>query len=426
MNLPILLMGAWLAGLGSGTATDPVLPAGYEAVSQNPATLALTGQPVATLELLRIRLHLTSSSLTLDDCRDYLYRQSFLGEADKQRLLDHVGQGPLRIGLDEDLQLLHGQYRSFGVAVDYQLLENAFLPRDMCELALRGNELNRFYKLDGFGSDTMTFLRVTVAHSMLFRPRTNLPWLDTIRVGVGLSWLHGLRYSSVTASTGELLTTVYTMTGYVHQVQIQADGGDGFGLTVGGSLPLGHRLHLDLVLRDPIGIIFWYNNSRAREVSYELKSLDVPVFIREQRLDSFLVHTTVTRPAAAIGTKLPGVLAFGGGYQASKILAVGAIANLPVTSSPTNSIPASALPLVGLQVKLVPTQSAGVGLSAGWIGQPGPAGRPEGALWVQLLLGFRARGLLLSTGAEMTGRSFGSAKTAGFQLGLGYEFGSAR
>ena len=423
MILPVLLFGAWLAGLGSGTATDPVLPAGYEAVSQNPAALTLPGQPVATLEYLRIRLHLTSSSLTLADCRDYLYRQSFLGEADKQRLLDHVGQGPLRLGLDEDLQLLHGQYRSSGVAADYQLLENAFLPRDMCELALRGNELNRVYKLDGFGSDTMSVLRVTVAHGILVRTHSTVPWLDTIRVGLGLSWLHGLRYSGVTASTGELLTTAYTMTGFVHQVQVQANGGDGFGLTVGGSLPLGRRLHLDLVLRDPIGIIFWYNNSRVREVSYELKSLDVPVFIREQRLDSFLIGTTVSRPGAALGTKLPGVLAFGGGYQASKILAVGAMVNLPVTSSPTNSIPASALPFVGLQLKFVPIQSAGVGISAGWGGQPGPAGRSEGALWVQLILGIRARGLLFSAGAEMTGRSFENVKTATFQLGLGYEFG---
>jgi hypothetical protein len=422
MILPALLIGAWLAGLGSGTATDPVLPAGYEAVSQNPAALVLPGQPVATLEYLRARLCLTSSSLTLGDCRDYLFRPSFLDEADKQRLLDHVGPGPLRLGIDADLQLLHGQYRSFGVAADYQLLANVFLPRDLCELALRGNELNRVYELDGLGSDTMTFLRLTVAHGMLVCPHTDVPWLDTIRVGVGLSWLHGLRYSAVTASTGELLTTPYTMTGFVHQVQSQADGGDGFGLTVGGSLPLGDRLHLDLVLRDPIGIIFWYDNPRAREVSYKLKSLDVPAFIREPRLDSFLVRTTVSRPGAAISTRLPGVLAFGGGYQPSKILSVGATVNLPVTSSPPNSIPASAQPFVGLQVKLVPIQSAGIGISAGWGGQQGPAGRSEGALWIQLLLGIRVHGLLFSTGAEMTGRKYESVKTAAFQLGLGYEF----
>ncbi len=422
MILPALLVGAWLAGIGSGTATDPVLPAGYEAVSQNPAALALPGQPVATLEYLRARLRLTSNSITLGDCRDYLFRPSFLEDVDKQRLLDHVGPGPLRLGLDADLQLLHGQYRSFGVAADYQLLANVSLPRDVCELALRGNELNRVYKLDGLGSDTMTFLRVTVAHGMFVCPHTGVPWLDTIRAGVGLSWLHGLRYSAVTASTGELLTTPYTVTGFVHQVKSQADGGDGFGLTVGGSLPLGDRLHLDLVLRDPIGIIFWNRNPRAREISYDLESLDVAAFIREPFLDSFLMRTNVSRPGATISTRLPGVLAFGVGYQPSEVLAVGATVNLPVTSSPAGSIPGSAPPFVGLQVKLVPIQSAGVGISAGWGGQQGPAGRSDGALWMQLLLGIRAHGLLFSAGAEVTGCSYEDVKTAAFQLGLGYEF----
>ena len=67
-------------------------------------------------------------------------------------------------------------------------------------------------------------------------------------------------------------------------------------------------------------------------------------------------------------------------------------------------------------MKLVPIRSAGIDISAGWCEQPGPAGRSEGALWAQLLLGIRARNLLLSTGAEMTGRSIESAKTAEFRV----------
>jgi len=420
--LPALVFGAWLAGLGSGAALDPVLPVGYEAVSQNPAALARPGQPLATLEFCRTQLLLANNSLTLGNCRDYLFRPAYLHQADKQRLLDQIGPGPLRLGLDLDLRLLHAQYQSFGFAADYQLLAGVSLPRDLCELALWGNELNRTYRLDGFGADTMTWLRLTVAHGRLVCPYAGVHWLDSLRVGFGLSWLHGFRYSAVSAATGELLTTPYAMAGFLHTVQNQADGGDGFGLTMAGSLPLGDKAHFDLVLRDPVGFIFWHRNPRFRDVTYELESLDLAALVRKSSLDSFLIRSSVTRPSPTISTRLPGVLALGVGYQPNELLSAGVLLNLPIASSASGSSLRSAPPLAGLILKLVPMQFMGVSISGGWVGQEGPGGRREHALWMQLLLGVRARATLVSIGTGLAGRGYENVKSAAVQLGLGHEF----
>ncbi len=404
MNLPgilVVLICGWLSGIGSQVMTDPVLARGCEAVTANPAALVLNGNPAASLRYFGVRLHAGNNLVRLSDYGRYFRHPVRLTEDDKQQILDRIGAGPLRLRTGVEYQVLHGHYRLLGWALDYKEYVVQSLPRSLFELALEGNELNRTYRLDGLGFDTLSFLRASVAGGYALGPGS---------VGLGLSWLHGFRYTVTTSSAGELLTTPYAITGCSHQSRDQAGGGDGFGVTIGGALRLGRYWQLGLSIRDLGAGIWWHGNPGVREITTELESLDVYRYYEEPILDSFVIHTDSFLPRGTIWMRVPGALATGIGFSPGRVLSLGLLVNLPLGWNRFIDEP----PLAGLRVQLRPLYHLGLDALAGWHRQKG---------WVgQLAIGTHYRGVEFSVGAELRGRSPGEAKDAAVNLALGYDF----
>ena len=394
MNLILILISTW-------TMTDPGFCVGYDAVVQNPAALVFPGNPKASLEYFGVRLHLNSNGFTIADYQRYFEHPVFLTEEDEKRILSSIGAGPLRIGTGSLFEILHGQYRTFGWGLDFEKIAVQSLPKALFELAFEGNEMNRTYQLGGLGFDTLSFMRLTAGGGF--------PVHDRFGLGVTVSWLRGMRYTMTASSSGELLTTPYVITGSTVQVRNVADGGDGFGITMGSALKFGESWRLGLSMRDLIAGIWWSENPGVRRVCIDLDSLNGYRYYQKPVLDSFLVKRDFFQSGGTIWTRLPGVIALGLGYTIA-MLKLGAIVNLPLSWSPF----ISESPIGGVKFELEPLSCVGFTGMAAWHRQQG---------WSVALstVGFY-KGLEFSIGTEFRGHRLSAVKNAAMLFRIGYEF----
>ncbi len=400
LGLAGVAVGAWLSGLGGQTMTDPVMCAGYEAVTQNPAALMLRNGPDASLNWFSARLQLASSGLTLREIVSYFGQPRFITDEDKQAILGHVGGRNQQVEARVDLEVLHGHFRQFGAALDYSSVLRQTLPPDLFELVLCGNELERTYDLSGLATDSLSLLRATMATAFGLGCR--------IAVGAGVSWLHGFKYVLTTASTGAVLTTRYAVTGFVSQERQQATGGDGLALCLGGIAQLGDRWRLGLSLRDLPALVCWHSNAGTRRFTVHLDSLDAARYRVRPSLDSFLIKTNTFDASDVFWTTVPGVLAAGLSYQPRTVFRCGVMANAQLWSEPFFPKP----PLVAARLDLRPIELLHLNLTPGWHKAMGPGGH--------VALGFFHRGVGLTVDVEMWG--FRSAHSGCARLRLGYDF----
>jgi len=400
VSLLLLLVGAWLAGLGGQSMIDPVFCTGCEAVVQNPAALVLPGGPPASLNWFGARLRLASNGFTLGDYGRYLARPTFLTDQDEQNILNEIGTGPLELEASTDIEILHAQYKWLGAGIDYQWVLAQSLPRNLFEIAFRGNELNRAYDLNGFATDSLALLRATAAGG--------LPVGERAGIGIGLSWLHGFNYVLTTASAGELKTTPYAISGYMTETRTQADGGDGFAVSLGGALRLNESWQLGASLRDLPSRIWWHGNPGVRQLGAELESLSASRYRIKPSLDSFLLRTSTFSPGPGFTTSLPGVAALGAGFAPSEVVRVAAVMNLRLWADAFLPEP----PLAAARVDVRPLRSVQVSVMPGWHMHKGPGGHAA--------VGFQIRGIIVALDTEVWGLP--SVSTALFRLRLGYDF----
>lgn len=402
MSVVALLVCGWLTVFGSGTMTDPVLVTGYEAVMQNPALLGGQGEPTGSIEYSGVGVRPRLTGFGVEDYARYFSRPVRLDEADKQRILDRIGTNPVRLELDTDVRVMHAQYRMLGIGADFENVITLALPHDWFDLALRGNELNRTYRLDGLAADTLSYSRVSGAAGFGVGRR--------MRVGVGIAWLRGSKYAHTVSSTGRLLTTPYEVSGSLVQVWDRAAGGDGFGLTLGWTWQPGPAWRFGASLRDLAAGIWWNRESGRRTTRLELAPFSVYKLYLQPELDSFLVRADEFRPGGTIWTRVPGVMAAGIGWTPATWMRASVLANLPLGWNPFATEP----PLAGLRVELRPARAIGFSLMGGWHRHAGWVGRA--------MLGTNLRNLEMAVGAELWGCSPSEVHDAEFRLSIGYNF----
>jgi len=400
VNLLLLVVGAWLSGLGGQTMVDPVFCAGCEAVTQNPGVLAIPVGPPASFNWIAARLRLESNSFTFGDYNRYFARPTFITAADETAILGRLAAGPLEFGVRSDVEILHAHWRWFGAGISYDWQVDQSIPPEFFRLVLEGNELNRRYDLSGFSTDSLALIRIGGAGGV--------PVGELVGLGIGVSWLHGFNYVHTTTSSGELLTTPYAVTGYMAQTRTQADAGDGFAATLGALVRPASWLRLGLTLRDLPAAVHWNHNTGVRRFRIELDSLDAARYRLKPKLDSFIERTNSFEPGPDFWTTLPGIAAIGVGYEPNAVVRFGAVANLRLWADPFVPEP----PLAALRVDLHPVRPFQLSIMPGWHRDKGPGGH--------LGLGFHYHGVVLCLDAEAWGLP--ETSEALFRLRLGFDF----
>ena len=312
--------------LASGTfALDPANPAlvlGSDALGANPARLAARQHPRFTYRILDLETEAANNSLSLDQYNRY--SGADLDDAAKRDILRSIPASGFRLGSAARTDLLRFSVGSFGLSVGTQAGAGVALPRDLFDLALWGNELNRQYSASTLGGDAIAYGDATVSFGV--------PLGKGFAAGIGLKYLRGLFTAQTTKADGYLITTPAVINSELYAGYRIATGGSGFGLDCGLTYERDRWCFGLALLNLNLGIN-WTDGCETGVFRVNLDSFSVSRMTRDgvAQIDNRL------DPASPFRTQLPSTITLGASYQPFRFLTLGATLREGTASTPLSS-----------------------------------------------------------------------------------------
>jgi hypothetical protein len=247
-----------LLGMGAGlllaSKAFPMGGAFFEGPDINPALYSVRG--AGRVDLLSLSAGAGNNAFSVGDYS--LYNGSFITEADKDDILASVPES----GLDTRTHAYAGAGAAIGggfyIAAGARAGQNSTMPRDVLDLALRGNEIARTYCMDNASGEAMAVADISLAYST--------PVSLTGRyffVGARLHYLKGLAYGGVLGASGCLTTEEESLSGEGELVMRTSQGGSGYSLDIGVSHRTYSHIIISAYMLNAVSAMHW--NERCKE-----------------------------------------------------------------------------------------------------------------------------------------------------------------
>jgi hypothetical protein len=386
----ILLIGATRAGLTAPVSPRAVamadnafpLSRGLDALSDNPAALALRQSPGWDLRLVDVSSGLGSNALGLSDYR--LYNGATLTAADKAAILAKIPAEGWRLEAHAEASALAVCVGSFGLRFSGFGQARGTIDREMLELLFYGNEADRTYVSEFNAGEGMVGAQLSLSYAAgLAR------WGRTsIYSGLTVRLLRGLYYVQLENAQGSLVAGYTGVSGSGYATATVAEGGSGLAVDWSMLLSFSPRYAASLVLENAVGFIRWSHDPEMREYSVYFEDITADNFE-----DSLWVEEQSATPISAFSRTLPARLRLGLGRTGEKlntsiVASIGLSDRLAVSTTPELGLGAEYflfpfLPLrAGVSVGGLNSFTAGLGggLHMGLI-QLELAARTAGGLW---------------------------------------------
>ena len=208
---------------------NPALVTGADALGVNPAQLADPARPRYVYQLLALDAGLGNNSLR--GAQYNRYTGAYLDESAKHDILGSIPLTGLRLDGDARVDATALTFSTFGFAVSGRAGMSGNVPKDLVDLVLRGNELDRTYSAATLAGEAIAYTDAVLSFG--------IPITPALRTGFGLKYLRGLFVAQSTDVDGYLLTTPYVVNSEVLTGYRWASGGNGFGLDWGVSWDFG-------------------------------------------------------------------------------------------------------------------------------------------------------------------------------------------
>ncbi len=239
---------------------------GAEAIFTNPANIYLDHKKKFSMSFLGVGAELSNNSISHTTYETY--SGAYL---DSTRIGNILGDIPDEgFNLRSDIKL---QGLSIGigpVALGFRAYStySGLFARELFELALRGNELERTYDFSPVKVDGMTIAAggLAIGHSI----NVDSSVVKNVGFGLNVRYLHGLTYNHITDSDFNSTTTYASLQGRGHISMESAQGGAGYGVTVGTSVTLFTNLRASVVLENIISGMEWTENVREESIAFHV------------------------------------------------------------------------------------------------------------------------------------------------------------
>jgi hypothetical protein len=250
--------------LGMGGAYVAVAR-GQESLFQNPANLALPGNPHASAAAPQVTLGATINGLTFGDVNDL---RSFDELDDDQRadILDRIPDEGTAAEVDIRVPVFSMSFRRALFGVSYNLTGRHGVSRDVVDLVLNGVQQSRLLGANAYDDDAI------LSQSQGFRAS----YLDFAagyahRVGpvsLGVTG-HYLRGSRMVRSGAVGIDTVLSVTApdiRVTYAGVGRDGANGFGLDLGAAIQPNPSLTLSAAVANVVNTLEWKGDPEIRSI----------------------------------------------------------------------------------------------------------------------------------------------------------------
>ncbi|MBN1481193.1 hypothetical protein EH223_01940 [candidate division KSB1 bacterium] len=281
---------------------------GAEALFTNPANLYLNHNKKFSMNILGIGAELSNNSISHVNYQRYV--GDYLEPQEIDYILSKIPREGVNLRSDAKLQ---GFSIGYGpVAIGFRAFSSYYslFSRELFELALKGNEINRTYHFDPVKGDGLTIASAGLALGHSFNYENSV--IQNFGFGVNIRYLYGLSYTKVTESSFYTQTTYTTLEGDGKIKAEYAEGGTGYGLTVGSSVTLHSDFRLSVILENASSSMVWDKNARELSFTFDVNEEKVQAILEANgSVDSLFLTQDTSFAVDHYTMTLPSVLRMG-------------------------------------------------------------------------------------------------------------------
>ena len=281
---------------------------GAEAIFTNPANIYLNHKKKFSMNILGIGAELSNNSISHVNYQRYV--GDYLDPEDIDYILSKIPQEGVNLRSDAKLQGFSVGYGPVAVGFRGYSSYSSLFARELFELAFKGNELNRLYEFDPVEGDGLTVAAVGLAlgHSVNFDSSV----VRNFGFGVNVRYLYGLSYTKVTDSGFHSRTTYSTLEGDGFLNANYAEGGTGYGITVGTSVTLYSDFRASVVLENIASSMDWDKNAQELGFTFHVNEDKVESLLETNGpIDSLFFAQDTSIAVEKFTLALPSVLRIG-------------------------------------------------------------------------------------------------------------------
>ncbi|RPI03583.1 MAG: hypothetical protein EHM72_01120 [Calditrichaeota bacterium] len=281
---------------------------GAEALFLNPANLGFPQKKKFSINIIGLGAELSNNTLS------HLMYQKYVGtylDADEiDEILDEIPSSGLNINSNAKIQGFSIGIGSFAFGIRGFSNYSSYFSREIFELVLMGNELNRVYKFNPIKGDGITAAAVGAAFGKSFKFEQTA--INAMAFGLMVRYLHGFSYARVTASEFYTQTTAAAIEGLGHLSMNYAEGGNGFSVTSALSFELVNDWTVSFVLHNSLSEMIWNVQAKALNYDFQIDKNNIEAFLENGgSIDSLFVTADSSRMLNSFSTRLPSILNFG-------------------------------------------------------------------------------------------------------------------
>jgi hypothetical protein len=257
--------------LGMGNAYVAVAR-GQEVLFQNPANLALPGNPHWSFAVPQIGVGLAVSGIEVGDLND-LIEYGDLEQAERDALLDEIPDQGTELRGDLRIPLLAAQIRRVAFGVSYGIIGRHSVDRDLVDLLLNGVEPDPTrYDLAGIRDNTQGYRATYYDFAAGYAHRVG-------PVSLGVTGHYYLGSDIVRSGVTRVDVDLGGPDVDVRYSGVRRDGGSGFGVDLGAAFQPMPSLTLSAAVGNVVNTFEWDDQLRLRrldldESDYESGDLD--------------------------------------------------------------------------------------------------------------------------------------------------------
>ena len=295
--------------------TSMVLARGTDAPKWNPANLALPREKNWSFTIFNIEATASNSSFPK---RYYdKYNGAFLDEDAKNDILGRISESGLGVIADARVQLLSIAFGNYAITVTGSGAGRASAPKDLVDLILFGNQINRTYNATGTAAHALS--TATVAFSAA--TPVAIPWfkVKASTLGATVKYHYGIGYAELLEAELRATTTATDLAAKgLADFRFGAPGGQGFSIDIGAAADINDQWSVGLSFSDPLSIIHFGGDSYRGMYTFAVDSLTALSF-EDTDFDSIFTTEEIEEEHISFSTVIPAELRLGGGYFFQKV-----------------------------------------------------------------------------------------------------------
>ncbi len=284
------------------------LALGAEATFLNPANLGLVTRHKFSLNLLGLGAELSNNAFS------HLLYQQYVGDywdADEiELILNEIPEEGISLNSNAKVQGISMGYGSFAIGLRGFSSYSSFFARELFELALKGNELNRVYTFNPVTGDGMSGASLGLAYGKGFNIKRDV--VETISFGVLARYIHGFSYVNIVESDFYSQTTYSSIEGLGHLAVDYSEGGKGYAFNVATTFKFANQWQASLIYQNAISSMTWKRNSQKIFFDFRLNQNNLESILNNDgRIDSLILSRDSSAVVPEFSTQLPQIIRFG-------------------------------------------------------------------------------------------------------------------